>query len=138
MGFKKGQPKVPGSGRRKGSLNHGTVRTRRLIAEQDDTDIVKQTVTAAKGGDIAAQGLYYRFLRPRPANLNPTPLEVPEPKTIEDVRALCGKLAIEVLAGALDTDAASVTASLLKSIESSIVSHDLAVLLERLKSEGKP
>jgi hypothetical protein len=62
--FTKGTPKPPNSGRRRGVRNKITRRYHRLIAEEDDMKIVDVTVAAAKGGEIAAMALYYRFLRP--------------------------------------------------------------------------
>jgi hypothetical protein len=51
MSFTKGQPKPPNSGKRKGSVNKGTERARRLIAEGDDKIIIDKIVTDAKNGD---------------------------------------------------------------------------------------
>ena len=135
----KGRPKT--GGRKLGTLNKRTERERRLITliDANDDDINRRVIEEAKtGANWQATTLYYKFLRPRAPKLNSTPLNVVEPRTVEDVRALSGKLAIEVLAGALDIDVAQVTAALLKNVESSIVGFDLAQLLERLKTERKP
>jgi hypothetical protein len=133
--FAKGHAHNPRSGRPKGSPNKGTTRAKRLIADADDEDIVKQTVAAAKTGDIAAQQLYYRFLRPPRPRLNPTPVEIPRPTTIEDVRNAGGDLVIKTLVGELDMDAATVAAALLKAVESSIVGSDLEGELAALREE---
>jgi hypothetical protein len=142
MGVKgaKGQPKTPGSGRRKGVPNRATERHRRLLAlvEANDDAINAKVIEEAKSGaNWQATALYYKHLRPPPPRLSPTPLIAETPTTIEQVRVLCAELAVKVLAGVLDTDAAQVAATLLKSVESSIVSHDLAELLARLQRESK-
>jgi hypothetical protein len=136
--FAKGHVKV--GGKRKRSHNKATLRERRLQMAVDaaDDDITKKVIEEAKSGaNWQATAIYYRYLRPRPPKLNSTPLNVEPPRTIEEVRAVCAELAVRVLAGALDTDAAAVAATLLKSVENSIVGFDLAQLLEKLKSEAK-
>jgi hypothetical protein len=106
------------------------------LVDANDDIINTGIIEAAKAGDPAARVAYLKYLRPR-VRLNPTPVTVERPETIEQVRAVCAELAVKSLAGALDLDAAQVAAGLLRSVEASIVSHDLAELLERLKAEAK-
>jgi hypothetical protein len=60
---------------------------------------VNGVVEAAKAGDPAARVAYLRYLRPRPPRLNPTPLNIETPRTVEDLRAVASELATLVLAG---------------------------------------
>jgi hypothetical protein len=118
MGFVKGGKKPPGSGKKKGTANKGTIRAKRLIAEADDKAIVDVTVAAAKAGDPSAQNLYYRYLRPpapKPQTFVAAPVDYVAPTTIEEARETLltlgerltkGEISIEVhdaLAGALKT-----------------------------------
>jgi hypothetical protein len=88
MPFTKGQPKTPGSGKRKGSLNKGTIRTRRLIAEGDEKKIIDKTTNDAKSGNLQAQALYYKFLRPPPPRPETFigPIDYVKPSGIEGAR----------------------------------------------------
>jgi hypothetical protein len=136
--FAKGKPRPPASGRRKGVPNRGTLRARRLVAEADDKDIVATTVREAKTGNMSAQAIYFRYLRPPRPKLNPTPVEeIDKPATVEQVRSLTADLLVRALRGELDLDAATTASALLKTIESSIVGFDLATLLEELKLKAK-
>jgi hypothetical protein len=135
--FEKGKPKPADSGRRKGVPNKRTVRERLLIAEGADKEIVDKTVAAAKAGDLAAQALYYRFLRPPRPRVNRTPIEANKPRTIEEVREVNADLLVKTLAGELDLDAATVASALLKVMETSIVGVDLAQLLDELKAKAR-
>jgi hypothetical protein len=139
MTFVKGQPKPPNGGRKKGTPNKGSIRAKLLVAEADDSAIVKQVVDLAKGGSALHQSIYFRFLRP-PApkpKVNPTPVAVRTPKTVEEVREINGELLAKVLAGKLDLDAAQVAAGLLKAVETSIVGFDLQALLDDLKRRAE-
>jgi hypothetical protein len=135
MTFVKGQPKPANGGRRKGTPNKGSVRARRLVAEGNDKAIVDEIVEGAVRGDRAAQLMYFRFIRPPRPKLNPTPIALPRPESIEDVRAIVARLVVEVLAGKLDLDAAGAASALLKAMESSIVGVDLKQLLDELKAK---
>jgi hypothetical protein len=104
MAFAKGHPKY--GGKRKGSVNKGTERAKRLIAETDDAAIVRQTVANAKVGDVASQGLYYRFLRPptpkpkyigRPVDLRPV-------ATAKEALAQLAEIVGRVASGELDLE----------------------------------
>jgi hypothetical protein len=99
MTFVKGAPRPPNGGRRKGTPNKGTVRAKRLIAEGADKAIIDKIVADARDGDRAAQALYLRHLRvpmPRTPALNPTPIDVEAPQTIEETRALAARLAVDI------------------------------------------
>jgi hypothetical protein len=89
MGFVKGGKKPPGSGKKKGAVNKGTMRAKLLVAESDDKEIVDRTVAAAKLGDVQAQNLYYRFLRPpapKSQTFVATPVDYVAPSGIEEAR----------------------------------------------------
>ena len=47
-------------------------------------------LTLAPGGNLQAAVAYFRFLRPPRPKLNATPIDMPQPKTIEDVRTAAG------------------------------------------------
>jgi hypothetical protein len=134
MTFVKGEPRPPNAGRRKGSRNKSGAYARRMAVEAEDREIDDTVIEAAKAGDHTAQALYYRHLRPPQPRLNPTPVDVPKLKTIEEVRQAVAELFVRVLAGEQDLDAAGVAASLLKAMESSIVGDDLAKLLADIKT----
>jgi hypothetical protein len=105
MTFVRGQPKPANSGKRKGSVNKGTERQRRLIAEGDDLEIVSKVVASAKLGDIEARRIYFRFLRPPPprsATFAPAPFEFRKPATMEEASAETNRIAEAVAIGELD------------------------------------
>ena len=102
MRFVKGQPKTPGSGKRKGSVNKNTERARRLIAEGDDKIIVNQVVEAAKAGDRGAQQTYFRFVRPSPPAALTTPIAgYKTPDSVEEARELILWLGSQLAEGAI-------------------------------------
>jgi hypothetical protein len=84
--FADGHAKV--GGRRKGTPNKGTERERRLIAEGDDTEIVKQVIANAKAGDVEARRVYFRFLRPSRPETYIGPIDYEAPKSVEEGRAV--------------------------------------------------
>jgi len=88
MSFTKGQPKPPNSGKRKGSVNKGTERARRLIAEGDDKIIIDKIVADAKNGDAEARRLYVRNLRPPPPRSETFigPIDYVKPSGVEGAR----------------------------------------------------
>ena len=88
MSFTKGQPKPPNSGKRKGSVNKGTERARRLIAEGDDKIIIDKIVADAKNGDAEARRLYVRNLRPPPPRPETYigPIDYVKPTDVEGAR----------------------------------------------------
>ena len=89
MVFVRGKPRPPHAGRRKGTPNKGTERERRLIAEDDDKEIVKQVIANAKAGDVEARRVYFRFLRPPPSRPETYigPIDYEAPKSVEGGRA---------------------------------------------------
>ena len=129
-------------GRKPGSVNKAILQRRRLLEalDADDKEIINRVVQAAKAGDPAATATYFRYLRPAAPKLSATPVEVPKPQTIEDVRTANADLFVRVLGGEQDLNAAAVASGLLKSQETSIVGVDLAELLEKFKAlaKGKP
>jgi hypothetical protein len=124
-------------GRVKGTPNRATERARYLISAADDKEIVDRTIADAKAGNMQAQALYYRFLRPPRPRLNPTPIEMGKLETIADVRAVAAQLTVRTMGGELDLDAAGAASAFLKAVENSIVGFDLAGLLTEMKAKAK-
>jgi hypothetical protein len=108
MTFIKGQPRPPNGGRRAGTPNRATERARFLISEADDKAIVDRLVEEARAGNIAAMGLYFRYLRaPRPspspeATFTPTPFELHPLTTLQEANVETPRIASAVATGTLD------------------------------------
>jgi hypothetical protein len=100
--FVRGQPKTPGSGKKKGSVNKN-------ISERSDKKIVDKIVTAAENGDPNAQRMYLQYLRPRPPQprlptFAPKPFELNAMATLADAALETQRIAGAVANGELDHD----------------------------------
>jgi hypothetical protein len=113
--FARGRAKT--GGRHKGTPNKNTARARRLISEADDAAIVKQTVTSAKAGDVAAMRTYYQYLRPPTPRsaFAVRPFELRKPTTLEEAAAETLRIADAVARGELDHDTATILTASLKA-----------------------
>jgi hypothetical protein len=95
--FTKGHAKV--GGRRKGALNHNTMRERRLVADKDDRKIIDGVIEASKAGDASARVVYFRYVRPASPRAGTflKPIDYKVPTTVEEahaaILALGGRLA---------------------------------------------
>lgn len=106
MRFTKGTPKPAGSGKKKGSVNKATEAARKLVSEADDKAIVDRVLEQAKGGDIAAIGLYFRYLRPpAPRVTYVSQIAYRAPKTVIDARQLIIVLGERLANGELPIEA---------------------------------
>jgi hypothetical protein len=132
MKFAKGHTKL--GGRKKGAGNKRAV---------DQPDALRHLALAMADESLGpelrlrAAAALARFQCPVPSMprtpaLNPTPIDVEAPQTIEETRALAARLAVDILAGRLDIDAGNAALALLRGIETSIVNVDLKAALDDL------
>jgi hypothetical protein len=140
MPFAKGHPKPPNSGKRKGSVNKGTERARRLIAEGDDKAIVDKVVHDAKAGDPVARTVYFRFLRPP----TPQPKFVPASiglkpaATAKEAAAQIAAVVARLDAGDLDLESSHALIEGLRAFVAAYSAAELEVEMEKFRrSEGE-
>jgi hypothetical protein len=95
-------------GRRPGSRNKLTEHERRLLeaADADDEAIVARVIAEAKAGNVAAMGLYFRFVRPAMRETFVRPVEgYTKPESVEEARERILALGVQLTIGAVSVEA---------------------------------
>jgi hypothetical protein len=139
MTFVKGTPKPPNSGRRKGSVNKGTIRERLLVTQSADREIVNKVLEEAKAGDIEARRLYFRYLRPPMHECFILPTEYRAPTNVEEARALVLELGERLTKGELSLQAHDALVGGLRAYladKAAEHEHRLAELEDVIRNEG--
>jgi hypothetical protein len=139
--FEKGKPRHPKAGRRKGTPNRGTERAKRLISAGDDNKIIGRTIAEAKAGNIAAQAIYYRFLRPPPPRPKfiAAPVELPQVVTAKEAVAQIAAIVTRVGSGDLDLEGSQ---ALIEGLKAFVAAHSAIeledeVMKAKLRDEGQ-
>ena len=130
--FKPGQSGNP-AGKPRGARNHTLLALDKIGAEGAE-DVLRQAVTAAKGGDMrAAEMILSRVWPPRRGR--PVALALPAVLTAADTVAALGALVGAVAAGELTTEEGAAVAGMLEMQRRAIETADLERRVAELEAQ---